>query len=153
MTIKTLNCNATTNIFSQVKHLVLAFVVVGRRLNEEVLVSFIFLIESVVTKSWEIMIEHSVSVVLSYAAELNDTIHLLRVRQKVSLTHELLEVLAIELERLFRISHESWVLCVFLPIVVSGDYERWDQRHDWLVEWIHNDQLTYGTNELLHLYV
>ena len=153
MTIKTLNCNATTNIFSQVKHLVLAFVVVGRRLNEEVLVGFIFLIESVVTKSWEIMIEHSVSVVLSYAAELNDTIHLLRVRQKVSLTHELLEVLAIELERLFRISHESWVLCVFLPIVVSGDYERWDQRHDWLVEWIHNDQLTYGTNELLHLYV
>ena len=77
MTIKTLNCNATTNIFSQVKHLVLAFVVVGRRLNEEVLVSFIFLIESVVTKSWEIMIEHSVSVVLSYAAELNYTVHLL----------------------------------------------------------------------------
>ena len=63
----------------------------------------------------------------------------------------MLEVLTIELKRLLCLSREPWVLDVLFSVTVLVNDEWRDQCHDWLVEGVHDHQLTCSTNELLHL--
>ena len=68
-----------TDVSCQIHHLVLAFVIVRWWLDEKVLVSGSVLVEPKVTECREVLIKHSVTIVLSNAAKLNDTVHLFRV--------------------------------------------------------------------------
>ena len=76
MTIRAYVGNVPTYVSCQIHYLVLAFVIVRWWLDEEVLMRVIVLVEPIVTKCWEVLIKHSVTVVLSNTAKLNDTVHL-----------------------------------------------------------------------------
>ena len=103
---------------------VFAFMIIRWRLYEIVFMSGIVLVEPKVSKRWKIVIEHSIAIVLSYTTQLNDTVHLLCTWEQVSITHELLEILTIELKWLLRVIWKAWIFYIFFSVIVLV-YQKW----------------------------
>ena len=132
MSVHSLVCDVAADVSRQVEDFVLALVVVWWWLYEEVLVGLILRIVPIVPERWEVVVQYTIAVVLSYASKLDHAIHLLRVRKQVPLTQKVLKVLAVEFKWLLCLIREPRVLRVLFPVAVLVYDEGWNQSHDWL---------------------
>ena len=138
MTVDALVSDVSTDISSQVEHLILSLVIVRRRLDEEVFVSFILCVVPIMSERWKVVIEHSISIVLGNASKLNHAVHLFQAWNQVPFTEKVLEVLTIEFKGLLCLVWEPWMFDIFFPVGVFVHDEGRYESHDWFVERVHD---------------
>ena len=151
--VHTLSSNVATNISRQIEHLIFSFVIVGWWLDEEMFMSIVSLVISVVPKCRKVVVKHSVSIVLSNTTQLNDAIHLFRIGQQVSVAQELLEVLTVEFKWLLGFIWKLGMFRVFLPVTILVHDKGWNESHDRFEERVHDDKLACGAHKFLHFRV